>query len=130
MSSQDIVAFYSSPQNGGELPYFVGKQYGSGWLKTLGRFALPILRSIGGVAAKTANAVFNRNSKVLPALKNYALSEVSNLGSQALDALNNHINKPKDSESESETMVGRSKRHSSSSINKRQKLRRGTIFGK
>ena len=42
---------------GGELPYFVGKQYGNGWLRTIERLAFPILRRIAGVAADTAKDV-------------------------------------------------------------------------
>jgi hypothetical protein len=44
----NLISIYSGPQSGGELPYFIGKQYGSGWLKTLGRFAIPILKRLGG----------------------------------------------------------------------------------
>jgi hypothetical protein len=54
MSSADIINMYSRGQQGGELPYFVGKQYGSGWLRTIGRIALPILRKLGLSAAKAA----------------------------------------------------------------------------
>ena len=43
MTDADITALYSGPIQGGvDLPYFVGKQYGNGWLRTLGRFAFPI----------------------------------------------------------------------------------------
>ena len=41
-----LADFYSKPQLGGDLPYFVGKQYGGGWLKTIGRFAFPIIKKI------------------------------------------------------------------------------------
>ena len=41
----EIAEIYSSPQNGGELPYFIGKQYGSGWLKTLGDLHCLFLKS-------------------------------------------------------------------------------------
>jgi hypothetical protein len=54
MSSAEIVNMYSRGMQGGELPYFVGKQYGSGWLRTIGRMALPILRKLGLSAAKAA----------------------------------------------------------------------------
>ena len=65
MSNNDIANFYVNSQVGGELPYFIGKQYGSGWLRTLGRFALPILKKIGGVAVKTASEVLSNNSKII-----------------------------------------------------------------
>ena len=65
MSSHDVISFYANSQVGGELPHFVGKQYGSGWLRTLGRFALPILRMIGGVAVKTVDDLLGKSPKVL-----------------------------------------------------------------
>ena len=37
-------------QSGGDLAYFAGKQYGGGWLRTLARFAFPILKRVVGVA--------------------------------------------------------------------------------
>jgi len=77
MSNPSLMATYSSPQNGGELPYFIGKQYGSGWLKTLGRFAIPILKRIGGVALRTAKDVIVDNKPLLQSLKTHALSEAS-----------------------------------------------------
>ncbi len=48
----EISQLYSQSQRGGELPYFVGKQYGGGWLSAIGRFAFPILRRLGFMAAK------------------------------------------------------------------------------
>ena len=78
MSDNDIINLYSGAQNGGELPYFVGKQYGSGWLKTIGRFALPILKRIGSVLFRTAtDVVGDKDKKVLPTLANYAGQEIS-----------------------------------------------------
>lgn len=80
MSDNDIINLYSGAQNGGELPYFVGKQYGSGWLRTIGRFALPILKRIGSVLFKTAtDVVGNKEAKVLPTLANYAGEEMSKI---------------------------------------------------
>ncbi len=35
-----ITSAYSGDQSGGDLPYFVGKQYGGGWLRTVARFAV------------------------------------------------------------------------------------------
>jgi hypothetical protein len=76
MTSSDIISLYSSPQSGGDLPYFIGKQYGSGWLQTLGRFAFPILKKLGGVAVKhvsrAAKDVMVDNKPILPTLKAHA----------------------------------------------------------
>lgn len=135
MSSNDIATFYANSQVGGELPYFVGKQYGSGWLRTLGRFALPILKRIGGVAYKTASDVLNNNSKFLPTLKNYALEEVGNLGSKAMDAMklpSETVKTPEPEEVKSPTTVSRKRKSAfgGSSINKHQKVIHKTIFRK
>ena len=89
MSNQDIISFYSTNQNGGDLPFFVGKQYGTGWLKSIGRFALPILKRLGGVAVKTATDVLKNDSNILPTLKNYAMEEVGNILPGVVDAFQN-----------------------------------------
>ena len=68
-----ISDLYSKRQQGGELPYFVGKQYGSGWLKTIGRFAFPILRKLGLMAAQTATDVIAKDKPFLPTLKRHAM---------------------------------------------------------
>jgi len=73
----ELVSIFSGPQSGGELPYFVGKQYGSGWLKTLGRFAIPILKRLGGAAFRTARDVITKDQPILPTLKSNMLSEAS-----------------------------------------------------
>ena len=73
MTDAEIVSIYSRPQEGGALQYFVGKQYGTGWLRTLGRIAFPILKRFGIVAAKTAQDVLYNDQKVLPSLKRNAL---------------------------------------------------------
>ena len=64
-----IINAYLKPMSGGELPYFVGKQYGNGWLRTIGRLAFPILRRIAGVAADTAEDVIVKEKKFLPSFK-------------------------------------------------------------
>jgi len=79
MVDQAIVSAYSDGQIGGDLPYFVGRQYGSGWLKTIARFAFPILKRVGRVAAKTAQDVIQGDKKVLPSLMDNTMAEVGNL---------------------------------------------------
>ena len=79
MTDPVIVDIYSQPQTGGELPYFVGKQYGSGWLKTLGRFAFPILKRIGSFLGKTASDVLIKDKPVLDSLKHNAMDEVEDI---------------------------------------------------
>jgi len=132
MSNPDIVNFYSNQQNGGELPYFIGKQYGSGWLKTIGRFALPILRRIGIFGMKTANDVINNNAQILPALKSNAISEINESLPKVMQHLPTVINKVVDVfNQEKEQNGGKLKRQKTmkKSINKRMKGY-GTIFEK
>ena len=89
----NIISLYSSSQAGGELPYFVGKQYGSGWLRTIGRFALPILKRIGSFGMKTAQDVVANNGKILPALKSNALNELDNVVSSLPSSVTSMIPK-------------------------------------
>ena len=123
MSSADITHFYAGAQRGGELPYFVGKQYGSGWLRTLGRFALPILKRLGGIAMKTANDVITNQAPILPTLKTYAMEEAGNLGTAAMEIFKG----PKEPK---QTGSAKRRRPSKISINKRRKMIEKTIFRK
>ena len=77
MVDRAIVNAYSTSQYGGDLPYFVGRQYGSGWLRTLARFAFPILKRVGRVAVKTAQDVIEGDKKILPSLYENTISEVN-----------------------------------------------------
>lgn len=135
MNNPDIISFYSNSQSGGELPYFVGKQYGTGWLKTIGRFALPILRRIGNFGMKTANDVLNNNSKILPALKSNAISEIKDSLPDVIHHLPQVISKVTDVFNENKTEnkqnggILKRKRNMKKHINKRMKGY-GTIFEK
>lgn len=113
MSNPDIISLYSQGHQGGELPYFVGKQYGSGWLRTIGRFAFPILKRLGLAAVGTAQDVLMKNKPLLPSLKSHAIEAAGNIVSPFME--NN----------------SRKRKHSTKhkhSINKHQKT--GTIFEK
>ena len=78
-----LTLAYSGQQSGGDLPYFVGKQFGGGgWLKTLARIAFPVLRGLAGVAANTAEDVIMRDKAVLPALRDNALDKITNVVTQ------------------------------------------------
>jgi hypothetical protein len=129
MSSSDIVNMYSRPQQGGELPYFAGKQYGSGWLRTIGRIALPILRKLGlsaakaatGALAATATDVLMKKANLGQSLKKNAIiaakQTLPTIQTEALGLVNK---------------LGPRKRKNGShykSINKHRKLS-GTIFAK
>lgn len=116
----DIAALYSGPQHGGELPYFVGKQYGSGWLRTIGRFALPILKRIGNTFMGTAHDILTKNSKFLPALKERALSNAIGVVPELLNTV-----VPRNTSS----VPVKRKKTAKKSINKRIRGR-GTIFDK
>jgi hypothetical protein len=126
---------YSSSQQGGELPYFVGKQYGSGWLRTIGRIALPILRRLGlsaakaasGAIAATATDVLMNKGNIGQSIKNNAITAIKQtlptIKAEALGLINKIESRKRKSGSQS-------KRGShSKSINKHRKLD-GTIFAK
>ena len=66
---KDIVDFYS--QDGGDLPFFVGKQYGSGWLRTLARFAFPVVKRI---AKHAGNVIANTTEDLIEGKKSFGES--------------------------------------------------------
>jgi hypothetical protein len=71
-------------QIGGALPFFVGKQYGGGWLNSLARIAFPILQKFlgiaGNVAQDTAKQVIYNNRPIMDALKSSAVNAVTSYG--------------------------------------------------
>jgi hypothetical protein len=69
----EIASLYSKSQQGGELPYFVGKQYGSGWLRTIARMAFPILKRFGLAASNVAGDVIMKNKSILPSIKTHGM---------------------------------------------------------
>ena len=67
-------------QEGGNLPFFVGKQqHGSGWLRTLARFAFPLLKGAAKVASNTAEDVIYENKAILPSLQKNAINAATKL---------------------------------------------------
>ena len=122
MANSDIISMYSGSQSGGELPYFIGKQYGSGWLRTIGRFALPILKRIGSFGMKTAKDVIMNEQKILLSLKTNALAELG----KVLPGVAGMFQKEKPP---APAPAPKRKRHGISRINKRMKGH-GTIFAK
>jgi hypothetical protein len=64
-------------QVGGELAYFVGKQYGNGWLRNLAKVAFPILKRLVGVAGRAAKDVIYNERPVLDAVKDSAMSALT-----------------------------------------------------
>ena len=67
-----------SGQSGGDLPYFVGKQYGAGWLRTLARVAFPILKRVLGVATNIGEDVIMNKKKFKTSLKENVVKGVTN----------------------------------------------------
>jgi len=113
-SHQDPIAYAYSGQDGGaSLPYFVGRQYGNGWLRNLARIAFPILRKAvgvaGNIASNTAEDMIDNRKSFTDSLKHNAVSEANRL------------------------LTGGFKRPATSSINtpKHHKIKkRHTIFGR
>ena len=75
----DILRSYDGGnQDGGDLAYFTGKQYGSGWLRTLGRFAFPMLKKVVRVAGNVAqDALDNPEKPILNSIRDNAINEVA-----------------------------------------------------
>ena len=78
-------------QEGGNLPFFVGKQqHGSGWLRTLARFAFPLLKGAAKVASNTAEDVIYENKGILPSLQ----KNVINAATKIINPQPSSINRP------------------------------------
>ena len=80
MHNNDVIAqAYSTAQTGGDLPYFVGSQYGGGggWLRSIARIAFPILKKLVGVAANTASDMIYEDQKFLPAVSKNVLGALA-----------------------------------------------------
>ena len=120
MNDPNVVDLFSKPQYGGDLPYFSGKQYGSGWLETIGRFAFSIIKKIGSrlssVFGKTASDYIGGKSGITDSLKRHATEEIEDV----------FRNDDDDDDDDNET-VPKSKLKKKY-INKRRKMSRGTIF--
>jgi hypothetical protein len=94
MIDRDIVRLYSGPQQGGDLPYFRGKQYGGNWKATLGRYAIPLMKKFGLPVAKFAGQailragenVMTSNKKPIEALKEAAREILPKVKSNAKGA--------------------------------------------
>ena len=91
---QQIIAFYSQPQIGGALPFFAGSkrhQTGGGFLGTLGRFAIPLLKwvgsSLGRIGIKTLEDVVTKKKSLKRSLADNAMHEVETKGYSAINKM-------------------------------------------
>jgi glycine cleavage system H lipoate-binding protein len=80
---------------GGDLPFFLGKQYGSGWLRTIAKFAFPVLKRILGVATNTADDVIMKDKNFVSSLGKNAVSEINNLMTGKTMSINEAAKKSK-----------------------------------
>jgi len=71
----DIISQVYGGQKGADLPFFIGKQYGSGWLRTVARFAFPFVKRAVKVATNTAEDVLADNKPFGESLRDNALGE-------------------------------------------------------
>ena len=100
-SSRAITRYYSGGQTGGaSLPYFVGRQYGAGWLRAIARLALPLITSAvgaaGTVAAKTASDLIEDRKSFKESLKDNTLNEIrSRVLKRAAPINRSHVTKKK-----------------------------------
>jgi len=81
--SDPIRNVYSGQGGSGSLPFFVGKQYGTGWLRSLARLAFPILKkavgSAGNVASNTADDLLENRKSFKESLKDNTIGEATRL---------------------------------------------------
>ena len=102
MTQRDIVHLYSRPQMGGELPYFVGRQYGGNWKQTLGRFALslgrrfgiPLAKTLGSAALKTTSDVLWNKQLIKEALQQNMAGTLTDIKKHAADTIKETIVDP------------------------------------
>ena len=75
-----IARAYSDQTGEGTLPFFIGKQYGTGWLHSLARFAFPIVKKVvgmaGNVAANTAEDLLENRKSFGESIKDNAMNEL------------------------------------------------------
>lgn len=93
-----ILHEYSGQSGYGSLPYFVGNQYGSGWLRNIARFAFPFLKkavgTVGTIASKTAEDMLNDENKTIgQTLKKHAVNEAKRILKRSAAATNSTINR-------------------------------------
>ena len=87
MEASIVQAYSQGGGGGGDLPYFVGKQYGSGWLRTIGRFAFPLIKRAMKVFGNTAEDVLVNEKPVLTSLRDNALNELSIFKGNGVDPM-------------------------------------------
>jgi hypothetical protein len=87
--TQDLIFHSYLPESanqlGGDLPYFVGKQYGSGWLGTLAKVAFPILKRIAGIASNAAEDVIYHEKPIKTAIADHTMGAINNLVSSPIN---------------------------------------------
>jgi len=99
MNSAIYQAYLDTGANqlGGDLPFFVGKQYGSGWLSTLAKVAFPILKRLVGaashVASNVAQDVIYNERPIGEAVKEHALKAGGTLAEHAMEVATDAVNK-------------------------------------
>lgn len=72
-------------QYGGDLPYFVGKQYGSGWLRTLAKVAFPIVKRVVGVAGKVAKDVIVKEKPLGQSIRKRAVQQIGKVMNEPIN---------------------------------------------
>ena len=84
MFDEYIIDEYSGQDGYGSLDYFVGHQYGAGWMRNLARVVLPFFKkaigTVGTIAGNTASDLLNdENKKFGETLRDNAIKEASKL---------------------------------------------------
>ena len=78
-----ILHEYSGQNGYGSLPFFVGKQYGTGWLRNIARMAFPFLKKalgvVGNIAVNTAgDLIHDENKKFGSTILDHTVNETRN----------------------------------------------------
>lgn len=94
---QLILQEYSGQTGYGTLPYFVGKQYGTGWLRNIARFAFPFLRkalgALGNFTMNTADDLIqNENKSWKDTVTDNVMKEASNIMKRKTPSTGSTIN--------------------------------------
>lgn len=96
-----IIDEYSGQDGYGNLNYFVGRQYGAGWLRNLARIAFPFFKkaisTAGNIASNTASDLLkDENRGFTESLRDNAIKEAGNLLTRKRSApINRSKNKKK-----------------------------------
>ena len=89
MNSEIFHAYTHNGANmlGGDLPFFIGRQYGSGWMSTFAKVAFPIFKKLAKVAENVAQDVIYKEKGVGESIKEQALNVVDEFVNPSINSV-------------------------------------------